>query len=273
MSAPVPPQPGPVPAAGGEVAPASAITPSRAGAPIGRRLFVGLLGAGAGALVLDRFRLRGDDGAATVAEADIASGPATQPVQREALEGQHPNITSEGRFRYYSVGTIPTISESAYRLDVGGPGLDGTLHLRHSDVRSLPNVTVKSTFRCVTGWRVRDCLWRGVRLRDVLAAAHPNRQAKFVTLQSGDGVYTESLSWAQAQSDHAILCWEFDGQPLIREQGWPMRLIHPDLYGYKNAKWVVRIMVGPNRILGFWESHDGWDVDGSVTNPDQTGST
>lgn len=239
------------------------------GKPVGRRLFLGLVGAGLAGLVWQRYSLLDDD--TTVANVAVAV-PLTdtgQQDQREALEGVHPNQSPEGRFRYYSVGDVPAYTERTYRLAVDGEGVDGNLSLRFSDVKAFPNVAIRSTFRCVNGWRVKDNVWRGVRLRDVIDAAAPNHRAKFVTFYSGDGVYTESLTWAQARSTNALLVWELNGQPMIREQGWPMRLIYPDMYGYKNIKWLARIEVKSGRDLGFWESHSGWEIDAYVYNPDQ----
>jgi DMSO/TMAO reductase YedYZ molybdopterin-dependent catalytic subunit len=118
----------------------------------------------------------------------------------------------------------------------------------------------------VTGWRVRDCVWAGVRLRDLLDIAQPNARARFVTFYAGDGVYTDSLTWQQARSDHALMAWILNGQFLAPEQGQPLRLIFPDMYGYKNVKWVRRIEVKSVRDLGFWEQN-GWEVDAFVYNP------
>jgi len=240
-----------------------------AGAPVGRRLFLGLLGAGVAGMALTRWSYRQDDATSNdVAEAVPISAMNND---REDLEGVHPNHDFSGRFRYYSVGTIPSFSERAWRLTVDGEGLDSSLKLRYGDVKAFPQVGLLATFRCITGWRVRDCLWRGVRLRDVIDAARPNAGAQNVTFYSSDGVYTESLTMPQARSDHAILCWEFNGQPLIREAGFPLRLIFPDMYGYKNIKWLQRIEVKPQRDQGFWEQHGGWEIDAFVYNPDQFG--
>jgi DMSO/TMAO reductase YedYZ molybdopterin-dependent catalytic subunit len=188
------------------------------------------------------------------------------PDQREALEGQHPNVVTSERFRYYSVGYIPDYNPRTWRLRLDGEGVKGNLTLTLDQLKAFPNVAVKSTFRCVTGWRVRDCLWLGVRVRDVIDAVGPNGKAKFVTFYSGDGVYTDSLTISQARSDHAILCWALNGSPLIHEQGMPLRLIYPDMYGYKNVKWVRRLEVKSNRDLGFWEQN-GWEVEAYISNP------
>jgi DMSO/TMAO reductase YedYZ molybdopterin-dependent catalytic subunit len=235
------------------------------GPPVGRRIFIGLLAAGVAGLGATKWLYRADDAdSSNVATAVRLSG--MPPADQEALIGQHPNPHYSERFRYYSVGDIPNFNPRSWRLAVDGEGVDNTLSLRFDDVRAFPNYAVTASFRCVNGWIVHNCIWIGVRVRDVLDTVSPNDRAKFVTFYSGDGVYTDSLTWSQARSDHAILAWQLNGEPLIREAGYPLRLIYPDMYGYKNVKWLRRIEVKSSRDLGFWEQ-TGWEIDAYVYNP------
>jgi DMSO/TMAO reductase YedYZ molybdopterin-dependent catalytic subunit len=54
-----------------------------------------------------------------------------------------------------------------------------------------------------------------------------------------------------------------DGKPLRREHGAPVRVVIPDMYGYKNVKWVERIVVGRSAGPGYWEIQ-GYDVNAWV---------
>jgi DMSO/TMAO reductase YedYZ molybdopterin-dependent catalytic subunit len=54
-----------------------------------------------------------------------------------------------------------------------------------------------------------------------------------------------------------------DGKPLAREHGAPARVVIPEMYGYKNVKWVSRIVVGTASGPGYWEQR-GYDVDAWV---------
>ena len=38
-----------------------------------------------------------------------------------------------------------------------------------------------------------------------------------------------------------LLAYEMDGKPLSRDHGAPVRVVIPDMYGYKGVKWVERI--------------------------------
>ncbi len=65
--------------------------------------------------------------------------------------------------------------------------------------------------------------------------------------------YTDYLTMQQASLHDVMLAYEMDGKPLPREHGAPVRLVIPDMYGYKNVKWLNGINVvqyAAERLLG-----------------------
>ena len=50
-----------------------------------------------------------------------------------------------------------------------------------------------------------------------------------------------------------MLAYEMDGKPLPRGHGAPLRLVIPEMYGYKNVKWLSRIELVPQGGSGYWE--------------------
>ena len=58
----------------------------------------------------------------------------------------------------------------------------------------------------------------------------------------------------QASLHDVMLAYEMDGKPLPREHGAPVRLVIPDMYGYKNVKWLNAINVVPYAEDGYWEN-------------------
>ena len=60
-----------------------------------------------------------------------------------------------------------------------------------------------------------------------------------------------------------MLAYEMDGKPLSRPHGAPVRVVIPDMYGYKNVKWVERITVTDRAETGYWEQR-GYDTDAWV---------
>ncbi len=95
-----------------------------------------------------------------------------------------------------------------------------------------------STFHCVTGWTVQNVHWGGVRIADVLAQARPVPAADALEFVSAESPYTDYLTMQQAALHDVMLAYEMDGKPLPREHGAPLRLVIPDMYGYKNVKWL-----------------------------------
>jgi DMSO/TMAO reductase YedYZ molybdopterin-dependent catalytic subunit len=166
-------------------------------------------------------------------------------------------------WRIYTVAsTMPRFDPSTWRLRIDGL-VDEPLSLTYAQLRALPRVDQVSTFHCVTGWTVSNVRWGGVRFRDLLAAARPTSAARALTFTSAEQPYTDSLTLAQAELKDAMLAYEMDGKPLSRPHGAPVRVVIPDMYGYKNVKWVERITVTDQAETGYWEQR-GYDTDAWV---------
>jgi DMSO/TMAO reductase YedYZ molybdopterin-dependent catalytic subunit len=54
-----------------------------------------------------------------------------------------------------------------------------------------------------------------------------------------------------------------DGRPLSRVHGAPLRVVIPQMYVYKEVKWLAEIRFDAERELGFWERR-GYDVNAWV---------
>jgi DMSO/TMAO reductase YedYZ molybdopterin-dependent catalytic subunit len=168
-----------------------------------------------------------------------------------------------GGWRIYTIAaTMPVFRPKTWRLRIHGL-VDNPLELSHSELRALPRAEQVSDFHCVTGWTVRDVRWGGVRFADLLAAAKPHREAKALWFVSAEEPYLDSLTLEQALLPDAMLAYEMDGEPLARAHGAPTRVVIPDMYGYKNTKWVHEIVVGDRVIDGYWEQR-GYDRDAWV---------
>ena len=91
----------------------------------------------------------------------------------------------------------------------------------------------------------------------------PTAGAKALTFISAEQPYTDSLTLDQAGLKDAMLAYEMDGKPLSRPHGAPVRVVIPDMYGYKNVKWVERITLTDQAESGYWEQR-GYDTDAWV---------
>ena len=65
--------------------------------------------------------------------------------------------------------------------------------------------------------------------------------------------YTTNLPLARAIEDDVLLVHTWEGAPLPREHGGPVRMITPKLYAWKGAKWIRKIEFLERDQRGFWE--------------------
>ena len=96
-----------------------------------------------------------------------------------------------------------------------------------------------------------------------MSSIEPGRRTGAGALRfvSAELPYDDSLTLEQALLPDVMLAYEMDGKPLSRPHGAPVRLVMPQMYGYKSVKWVERIeLVPPPAPTGYWEHH-GYDAD------------
>ncbi|MHB1682990.1 MAG: molybdopterin-dependent oxidoreductase [Bacilli bacterium] len=164
---------------------------------------------------------------------------------------------------YYTVtGSYPAISAADYRLTIDGL-VDNPQTLTLAQCRRLPRNSVLRNFQCVTGWVVPNLVWTGVPLKHLASLAKARPEARYITFYSADGVYTDSLSIEQAALSDVMLVYEINEQPLPIQQGYPLRLIVPEMFGYKSVKWVNRISFTDRREIGYWE-HYGYAANANL---------
>jgi DMSO/TMAO reductase YedYZ molybdopterin-dependent catalytic subunit len=166
-------------------------------------------------------------------------------------------------WRIYTIsGHMPVFDPATWRLKIGGL-VQQPVSLTYDQLRALPRVEQVSNFHCVTGWSVQNVHWGGVRMHDVLAAAGPLDSGHALRFVSMEVPYVDYLTLGQASLHDVMLAYEMDGRPLPREHGSPVRLVIPEMYGYKNVKWLQEIDVVPRTESGYWENL-GYDRDAWV---------
>jgi DMSO/TMAO reductase YedYZ molybdopterin-dependent catalytic subunit len=176
------------------------------------------------------------------------------------LTGLLPN---GGGFRYYSVASsVPRKNDDTYRLKIDGL-VDHPTTYTLSDLRALPQTRMVRDVQCVTGWRVPDTPFEGVRLSRLLDLAGVRPTAGAVRFTCFDGVYTESLTLSQARRDDVLVTLRMQDKDLNHSHGGPVRLYVAPMYFYKSAKWLSGITVTEKVRPGYWEKR-GYDVDAWV---------
>lgn len=165
-------------------------------------------------------------------------------------------------FTIYTIANFPTFNPDTYRLEITGL-VDHPRSYTFAELQSMPPVHEVRFYQCVTGWVVPHPQWTGVRLWDLVQAAGPRPGAKALRFLCMDNAYSESLTFPQAQKRDVLLAYGLNGKALSRQQGYPLRLVVPGMYGYKYAKWVNRIEVVDRVIPGYWENN-GYDVNAYI---------
>ncbi|HLZ71193.1 MAG TPA: molybdopterin-dependent oxidoreductase [Dehalococcoidia bacterium] len=169
-------------------------------------------------------------------------------------------LTNLGGFRINEVETqTPVFNPATFQLTVDG-AVQQPLTLSWEQLLALPAVSQVSDFHCVEGWGVKDVRWQGVRLQTLADLVKPVNPS-FITFHSLGGVYRDSLSIDQALLPDTLLAYHMYEQPLTPPHGRPLRLIVPQMYGYKGPKWLTRVEFTGQRVVGYWEQR-GWQIDG-----------
>jgi DMSO/TMAO reductase YedYZ molybdopterin-dependent catalytic subunit len=219
------------------------------GTPVGRRVFLAMVGLGAAGVVT---------GPRVQSGIDVLLRPVA--ARSGGLAGLLPGA---GGFRLYTVTSgYPWRSPADYRLTVGGL-VERPLELTLDGLRSLPPTRLVRPFQCVTGWRVPGVHWQGVALSHLLDMAGVKPGATALRFTSFDGVYSESLTIPQARRPDVIAAYSMLGGPVTRDHGGPVRLYVAPMYGYKSLKWLQSISVTSQVEPGYWEQY-GYAVNGWV---------
>ena len=126
------------------------------------------------------------------------------------------------------------------------------VRINYQQFCALPTSRVESDFHCVTTWSMLDNTWQGVLAHDLVSLVQLKPQARYVMIHAEEG-YTANLSLDDFLQDSVLFAHTHNGQQIDPDHGWPVRLIVPQLYGWKSAKWVRGVEFLSENERGFWE--------------------
>ena len=124
---------------------------------------------------------------------------------------------------------------------------------RQDEFLQLPAVKVYADFHCVTRWSRLDNVWTGVSTWDIAQRADVKPEAKFVLALAYDYGWTTNVPLEYFLKEDSLFAFMHDGAPIPPEHGGPVRLIIPQLYAWKSAKWVKGVRFLAEDQAGFWE--------------------
>jgi DMSO/TMAO reductase YedYZ molybdopterin-dependent catalytic subunit len=154
---------------------------------------------------------------------------------------------------------VPEVDATSWTLTVKGL-VNNPLTITYGEIKAMPSVEEYATLQCVSnkigGDLISTALWKGVRLRDLLARAQLRPGAKYIAFRCYDG-YDVGIPLERGLLDGTILAYDMNLAPLTSEHGYPVRAIVPGLYGMMNPKWITEIELVENVYEGYW-ARNGW---------------
>lgn len=173
-------------------------------------------------------------------------------------------------------GGVPALTQASWTLRIDGL-VSNPLTLTYADLEAAAGeaVTVLKTMRCIIDATsvpglVGTATWTGVPLRLFLDRAGVDRtRTKRLRLYGHDG-FTNNLKLAEVYDAapglaEPLLVTHMNGAPLTPEHGFPVRLLVPGKYGYKNLKWLARVeATASDAVFGSYQEVLGYVDDGDV---------
>jgi DMSO/TMAO reductase YedYZ molybdopterin-dependent catalytic subunit len=149
------------------------------------------------------------------------------------------------------LGAEPEVTPQRFRLDIDG-AVARPISLMLDEFMALPQHDSISDIHCVTQWSRYDNHWQGVAARTLIDLVQPREEARHLVFHSYDG-YTTNVRIDQFDQPDVFLVHRWEGKPLDRQHGGPVRVLMPRLYFWKSAKWIRRVEFSVADRPGFWE--------------------
>ena len=204
---------------------------------------------------------------------------ATRPPNFEAPVSYFSTpITPNDEFfvRYHLAGIPPRIDVQQWKIEVGGEGATTPLQLSFADLqRGYEQVEITAVCQCSGNRRglstphvpgvqwglgaMGNAVWRGPRLKDVLAKAGLKPDVVEIVIDGADGPvligtpdFVKSIPLAKAMDENTIIALQMNGEDLPHLNGYPARLILPGWTATYWMKHLISIQAVTKPFDGFW---------------------
>lgn len=190
------------------------------------------------------------------ADAEVAPAPGTRA-----------ELTPVPEHYRIDINTVPPrVDGASWQLRFDGL-VDTPLDFSLEELQSFPSRDEFITLACISNRLGGDLIgttrWTGVSLRRLLPHVGLLPDATHLRISSSDGFY-EVVSIATALADDRVmLAYAWDGLPLTRAHGYPLRVYVPDVYGMKQPKWIERIEAVDGWEEGYWVARS-WDDEAQI---------
>jgi len=199
-------------------------------------------------------------------------GAATRQFDIRKLDGL---FTPKDQFFTTQHFTKPEVDPAAYRLKFTGMVHKPT-EFTLADLKAMKPVELINGFEC-SGNSARameglsSCArFTGVHLSTVLKQLGVDSKAREVVFFGYDRgpldiafrqqtykleqQFARSITLENAMKPEPLIAYALNGDPLTRDQGFPVRLIMPGWYGVANVKWLSEVQLQEERFLGNYQA-------------------
>jgi sulfoxide reductase catalytic subunit YedY len=153
------------------------------------------------------------------------------------------------------------IKPALWKLEVGGL-CENPRSFTLKEIQSFPVKTRNSRMKCVECWSAR-AEWQGFSMGELEKLVKPHPSAIGVVFHCADA-YIEYLPRESLLKPETLLVYNMDGKPLTDEHGFPLRVIVPFKYGYKNPKAILKMEYVSNFQAGTWSKIGAYSMDGTI---------
>ncbi len=183
--------------------------------------------------------------------------PAPPAVHRDEF-GQgfvRKAVTPVGEFYAMSKNAVdPLLDPRTWRLRITE---NGRLlrEISYAELLSVPRTGRFETLRCISNTLKSDLMgtafWSGVHLSQLVDRRNISAAVREVAVIGVDG-HGDSLPLDYAFAGDSLLALAMNGRTLNRNHGFPLRLLVPRYYGFKNVKWIGEIAFVSDPYFGTW---------------------
>ncbi len=187
-----------------------------------------------------------------------------------------PAITDIGNFYVVTKNAVadPVLDANSWRLVIEGEVVN-PVQIDYRTLRLLPPVQVTKTLECISNFTdgcemasygcdlISTARWTGARLNDVLDLAGGLKPSVVSLAFLATDEFSAGLPAEAASDPDTLVVYAMNDQVLLREHGYPARLLVPGRYGMKNPKWLASIRALDQQYVDWYEQRS-WNRDGVV---------
>ena len=187
----------------------------------------------------------------------------------EAMYNRGYIVPTELFFVRNNSSAVPRIDPAKWRLQIEGSGVSRPRSFSYDELLSMPSVSVIRALECAgngrnmfqtshgkkiegTPWDLGGigvAEWTGVPLRTVLDQCGLKRTARDVMPEGLDDKNVKRpMSIEKAIEHDTLLVYAMNGQTLMPDHGFPIRMLVPGWVGIAAIKWVGRIEVSEQSL-------------------------